>query len=83
MLPRQCRKTVTIAYQMKEYTGEVMRLKDAAPDPAVCSIAPTDARYTPPRRDYLLLRTDKRLMAFPLGGLHHDCSRRRRAARNH
>ena len=62
-------KTVTITYQMKEYTGEVVGLKDAAPDPAAASIAPTDARYTPPQQDYLLLRTDKRLMAFPLGGI--------------
>jgi len=62
-------KTVTITYQMKDYTGEVVGLKDAAPDAATASIAPTDARYAPPHEDYLLLRTDKRLMAFPLGGI--------------
>jgi len=60
-------KTVTITYQMKDYTGEVVGLKDAAPDPA--STAPTDVRSIAPHEDYLLLRTDKRLMAFPLGGI--------------
>jgi hypothetical protein len=61
-------KTVTITYQMKEYTGEVVGLKDAAPDPATVSIA-TDSRYAPQHEDYMLLRTDKRLMAFPLSGI--------------
>src|SRR5512140_2604163 len=62
-------KTVTITYQMKDYTGEVVGLKDTPPDPATAPIAPTDSRYAPQHEDYLLLRTDKRLMAFPLGGI--------------
>ena len=64
-------KTVTITYQMKEYTGEVVGLQNNAPQPATNPIAPTDVRYAPqPHEDYLLLRTtDKRLMAFPLGGI--------------
>ena len=57
-------KTVTITYQMKEYTGEVVGLRDTAPE-----ATPIDARYPQPHEDYLLLRTDKRLMAFPLGGI--------------
>ncbi|WP_109484844.1 DUF4139 domain-containing protein [Occallatibacter savannae] len=64
-------KTVTITYQMKDYTGEVVGLQPTPTDPAPNPIAPTDARYPQPQphEDYLLLRTDKRLMAFPLGGI--------------
>lgn len=62
-------KTVTITYQMKDYTGEVVGLKDSTPDTAATPVMPTDARYPQPHEDYLLLRTDKRLMAFPLGGI--------------
>jgi hypothetical protein len=61
-------KTVTITYQMKEYTGEVVGLREPGPDTTAASIASTDTRYTP-HEDYLLLRVDKRLMAFPLGGI--------------
>ena len=63
-------KTVTITYQMKDYTGEVVGLKDNAPEAATIPIPPADARYPQqPHEDYLLLRTDKRLQAFPLGGI--------------
>jgi len=63
-------KTVTITYQMKDYTGEVVGLQNTPPEAATNPIAATDARYVPqPHEDYLLLRTDKRLMAFPLGGI--------------
>lgn len=64
-------KTVTITYQMKEYTGEVVGLQNAASDSAANPMPTNDARYTQPQthEDYLLLRTDKRLMAFPLGGI--------------
>jgi len=63
-------KTVTITYQMKDYTGEVVGLKDNSPDPADPTPMPADAaRYPQQHEDYLLLRTDKRLMAFPLGGI--------------
>jgi hypothetical protein len=61
-------KTVTINYQMKEYTGEVVGLKDASPEQTSASITPADARNQQ-REDYLLLRIDKHLMAFPLGGI--------------
>ena len=69
MLRANAGKTVTITYQMKDYTGEVVGLKDNAPDPTTASIAPTDVRYPQQHEDYLLLRTDNRLMAFPLGGI--------------
>lgn len=62
-------KTVTIDYQMKEYTGEIIGLRNAgpeSPDPTQISNPPNDANY---RQDYLLLRVDKKLMAFPLGGI--------------
>lgn len=63
-------KTVTISYQAKDYTGEVVGLQPPAPEPAA-PVALTDVRYGQPQphEDYLLLRTDKRLMAFPLGGI--------------
>jgi hypothetical protein len=61
-------KTVTITYQMKDYTGEAVGFKDNSPDPTPATVAPTDSRY-PQHEDYLLLRTDKHLMAFPLGGI--------------
>ena len=62
-------KTVTISYQNKEFTGEVIGLRDATPDPSPLSFAPVPSSDSRPREDYLLLRVDKRLMAFPLGGL--------------
>ena len=63
-------KTVTITYQMKDYTGEVVGLQNAAPTPTTNPMVPADVRYPPqPHEDYLLLRTEKRLMAFPLGGI--------------
>ena len=70
MLRANAGKTVTITYQAKDYTGEVVGLQPAAPDPSINPIVPVDVRYAPqPHEDYLLLRTDKRLMAFPLGGI--------------
>ncbi|HLY41250.1 MAG TPA: hypothetical protein VKR52_08545 [Terracidiphilus sp.] len=62
-------KTVTVTYQMKEYTGEVVGLKGAETGPAqVVNPAGEQQNYRP-REDYLLLRVDKRLLAFPLGGI--------------
>ena len=61
-------KTVTINYQMKEYTGEVVGLKGPEADPAMAKIVPSDASVRQ-REDYLLLKMDKGLMAFPLGGI--------------
>jgi hypothetical protein len=62
-------KTVTITYQMKEYTGEVVGLQDS---PAASTQLPPDPSGDPgvrPREDYLLLKVDKRLLAFPIGGI--------------
>jgi hypothetical protein len=63
-------KTVTISYQMKEYTGEIVGLRDSVRDSAKLPPIP-DPRdaSSRPREDYLLLKVDKRLMAFPLGGI--------------
>lgn len=58
-------KTVTVTYQMKEYTGEVVAVKE--PD-SRSSTAPGDASVRP-REDYLLLKMNSRLMALPLGGI--------------
>jgi hypothetical protein len=62
-------KTVTINYQMKEYTGEVVGLRDSAPDSTPLSPGLVSSNDPRPRVDYLLLRVDKRLVAFPLGGI--------------
>lgn len=60
-------KTVTISYQMKEYTGEVVGLKDSGRDSALLSKGLNPS--SDPRENYLLLKVDKRLLAFPLGGI--------------
>lgn len=60
-------KTVTITYQMKEYTGEVVGLKEAQPD-STAKLVAADASVRQ-REDYLLLKLEKGLMAFPLGGI--------------
>jgi len=63
-------KAVTINYQMKEYTGEVVGLRDAEQDPK--SPSPISNPGNPGsgfRENYLLLRVDKRLLAFPIGGI--------------
>lgn len=64
-------KTVTITYQMKEYTGEIAGLEDSPGDAAKAPIDPDLSRGVAPgsRKDYLLLKVDKRLLAFPLGGI--------------
>ncbi|HEY1581351.1 MAG TPA: hypothetical protein VGF82_30145 [Terracidiphilus sp.] len=68
VLRANARRTVTINYQMKEYTGEVVGLKGPDADPAMAKIVTSDASARP-REDYLLLKMDKGLMAFPLGGI--------------
>jgi len=60
-------KTVTISYQMKEYTGEVVGLKDSGRDSALLSKGLNPS--SDPGENYLLLKVDKRLLAFPLGGI--------------
>jgi hypothetical protein len=56
-------KTVTITYQSKDYTGELVGVRDSAP--ASNQAAPASL----PREDYVLLRMDKRLLAIPVGGI--------------
>ena len=60
-------KTVTISYQMKEYTGEVVGLRDSGRDSALLSKGLNPS--SDPGENYLLLKVDKRLLAFPLGGI--------------
>jgi hypothetical protein len=62
-------KTVTITYQMKEYTGEVVGLRDSDRSAPPASPTPDSSGDARPRTDYLLLRVDKKLLAFPLGGI--------------
>jgi hypothetical protein len=62
-------KTVTINYQMKEYTGDIVGLRDAGPDSTDRTQISNPQSDSNDRQDYLLLRVDKRLMAFPLGGI--------------
>ena len=67
-------KTVTITYDTKEYTGEIVGLRDQEslpPDPSVPPEAPRDAASTPApaRAQYLLLKVEKRLLALPLSSI--------------
>jgi hypothetical protein len=62
-------KTVTISYQMKEYTGEVVGLRESARDADPNSVSSASQGPPATRENYLLLRMDKRLFAFPLGGI--------------
>ncbi len=57
-------KTVTINYQMKEYTGEIVGLRDAGGDAAKGVTGPVETGAA-----YVLLRVEKRLLAFPLSGI--------------
>jgi hypothetical protein len=66
-------KTATISYNQREYTGEIVGLRDpepSAPDPSAKPEAPRDSASVP-RPQYLLLRVDKRLLAFPLSAISH------------
>lgn len=62
-------KTVTVTYDTKEYTGEVVGLGDSRTD----AVAPNAAQNRDPdaeaRSSYLLLRVNKNLMTFPLSGI--------------
>jgi hypothetical protein len=67
-------KTVTITYNMKEYTGEIVGLRDQdslPPDPSVTPEVPRDAASSlaPARAQYLLLKVEKRLLAVPLASI--------------
>jgi len=57
-------KTVTINYQMKDYTGEIVGLRDTGDDALKAGQPPNDVSSS-----YVLLRVEKRLLAFPLGGI--------------
>ena len=62
-------KTVTISYQAKEYTGEVVGLRTSTEsDPGASTVSAPDANAEA-RSSYLLLRVNKSLLAFPLGGI--------------
>ena len=61
-------KTVTVTYQNKDFTGEIIGLQDSAPDAA--GLVPVST--TPdlrPRQDYLLLKASSGLLAVPLAGI--------------
>lgn len=66
-------KTVTITYSMnmKEYTGEIVGVRDSsrlAAEPA--PEGASDAAVAPQAKpQYLLLRADKKLLAFPIGSI--------------
>jgi hypothetical protein len=62
-------KTVTIDYQMKEYTGEVVGLRNAPEIAPGGSALPQPDLSAEARSSYLLLRVNKSLMAFPLGAI--------------
>lgn len=66
-------KTATISYNLKEYTGEIVGLRDPESPAFDPSPKPEDPRDTAsvPRPQYLLLRVDKRLLAFPLAAISH------------
>jgi hypothetical protein len=64
-------KTVTVTYQMKEYTGQVVGLQESPAASTQLPQIPGQLRDPDggPREDYLLLRVDKSLKAFPIGGI--------------
>jgi hypothetical protein len=69
-------KTVTVTYNNKDYTGEIVGLRDpdsnsnnapTSPSPEIAANAPI---ITPPARpQYLLLRVDKKLVALPVNSI--------------
>ena len=62
-------KTVTISYQMKDYTGEVVGLRNTPDTAAGSTPLPQQDLNREALSSYLLLRVNKTLMAFPLGGI--------------
>ena len=69
-------KTVTVTYNNKDYTGEIVGLRDpdsnstnatAQPSPELAANVPV---ITPPAKpQYLLLRVDKKLIALPVNSI--------------
>ena len=62
-------KTVTLSYQSKDYTGEVVGLRDSAEIATGTSALPEPDPHPEAQPSYLLLRVNKSLMAFPLGAI--------------
>lgn len=62
-------KTVTINYQAKDYTGEVVGLRASSRSAAALSALPESDPNPESQPGYLLLRVNKSLMAFPLGAI--------------
>lgn len=60
-------KVVTIDYQAKDYTGEVVGLRDS-PETSSGPLPEPDPNIEA-RSSYLLLRVNKSLMAFPIGAI--------------
>jgi hypothetical protein len=61
-------KTITVTYQAKEYTGEVVGLRAPGQEPGQAfegagSLTPKSGE------DYLLLRVERKLLAIPFGGI--------------
>lgn len=69
LLQANAGKTVTINFQMKDYTGEVVGLRDSREAAADDSVAPQRDPNADARSNYLLLRVNKNLMTFPLGAI--------------
>ncbi len=61
-------KTITVSYQTKDYTGEVVGLRDSAQESAEPSEELNNSTQRP-REDYLLLKVDNRLLAIPFSGI--------------
>jgi hypothetical protein len=69
-------KTVTVTYNNKDYTGEIVGLRDpgsnstdAAPSPNPELAANTPTITPPAKPQYLLLRVDKKLVALPVNSI--------------
>jgi hypothetical protein len=69
-------KTVTVTYNNKDYTGEIVGLHDpdsnstsAAPSPNPDFAANVPVITPPAKPQYLLLRVDKKLVALPVSGI--------------
>ena len=61
-------KTVTVNYQSKDYTGEIIGLENLIADANQSSLISSDPNLRP-RQDYLLLKAEKGLLALPLSGI--------------
>lgn len=62
-------KTVTIGYQNKEFTGEVVGIRGSTTSSTGFEQISNALQIAPRRVDYLLLKVEKRLLAIPLSGI--------------